>query len=380
MTQTPASKPRFFYLDNLRSFVVLLVVVMHSNVTYSGMGSWYYTEARTGDLGLVSKLLFGLYGSFTQAWFMGILFFLSGALAARSLARRTPGAFARERLFRLGAPLLLYMVVVHPLTVYAFYDHGRFLHSISFWRFYTGFVMEGHVLSATGPLWFAEALLIFSLAYAGWRFLRKLGAPAASSEAPRSARFALLALATGVAAFCIRQPWPTGTSVLNLQFCYFASYITLFILGVHGGERGWFERVADCQGRRWLIAGLIGIPAWLVIILSSGAAHIEGGWHWQAAVYGLWEAFVAISMAIGLVVFFRRYAAWDNRFTRLLSKNAFRIYMFHTPVLVGISVALAGWHVPMLLKHAVVAPLACAASLLVAILLRYVPGLEEITR
>jgi peptidoglycan/LPS O-acetylase OafA/YrhL len=34
-------RPRLASLDNLRSFVVALVVVMHANVTYSGMGMWY---------------------------------------------------------------------------------------------------------------------------------------------------------------------------------------------------------------------------------------------------------------------------------------------------------------------------------------------------
>ena len=86
-----ADKPqRFFYLDNLRSFVIFLVVLMHANVTYSGFGGWYYKETNSDSLDLVSKILFGLYGSFTQAWFMGILFFTAAFFAARSIAKRGP--------------------------------------------------------------------------------------------------------------------------------------------------------------------------------------------------------------------------------------------------------------------------------------------------
>ncbi|HUI72529.1 MAG TPA: hypothetical protein VL354_18560 [Spirochaetia bacterium] len=35
---------RLRYLDNLRSLVIFFVAVMHSDVTYSGVGGWYYTE------------------------------------------------------------------------------------------------------------------------------------------------------------------------------------------------------------------------------------------------------------------------------------------------------------------------------------------------
>jgi glucan biosynthesis protein C len=366
MPNTATSPSRMAYLDNLRGFVVLLVVVMHSNVTYSGLGSWYYTEGKVEQLDALSRALFALYGCFTQAWFMGILFFLSGYLAARALAKHSVGAFVRERLFRLGAPLLLYMLVVHPLTVYLFAGRGRFLHSITFAQFYGGFVREGHVLSATGPLWFAQALLLFCLLYAGFRNFRP--ATARTEAAPRGTTLLLLALATGAGAFLIRLAWPIGTSVLNLQFCFFASYLALFGLGIHAGERRWLEAIPEAASRRWLWAGLAGIPAWFVLIAATGALRgepprIEGGLHWQAAAYALWEGFVTIAMSIGLVGLFRRRFNMENRFTRLFSANCFRVYLFHTPVLVAISVALAAWQVPMLAKHAVVAPLAFARSL-----------------
>ena len=50
------------YIDNLRSFAVFLVVVMHSNVAYSGMGRWYYTEGIPESLDIFSRVVFGLYG------------------------------------------------------------------------------------------------------------------------------------------------------------------------------------------------------------------------------------------------------------------------------------------------------------------------------
>jgi peptidoglycan/LPS O-acetylase OafA/YrhL len=373
-------------LDNLRALVVALVVVMHSNVTYSGMGMWYYVEGDPRRLGQASRALFGLYGCFTQAWFMGLLFFLSGLLAVGALARRGPGAFTRERLFRLGAPLLVFMLVIHPLTVYFRYGHGLFLHSMGLGPFYAGYLRFGKVLSGTGPLWFVEALLLFCLAYALFRSAFPADAGRRAGVPPGAAVLVGLVLLIAAGAFLIRLVWPIGTAFLNLQFSFFSSYIALFILGVRAGEGRWLESLPAASVRRWLGAGLMGIPTFLVLMAAIGVKHgglalIGGGPHWQAAAFALWESFVAVAMTVGLVGWFRGHGARDNRFTRFCRANSFRVYMFHTPVLVGLAMALAAWHAPMLAKHAVVAPLAYFITLALAGWgLRRIPGLEPITR
>ena len=42
----PAPQPsRLLFIDNLRSVLIVLVLTMHAAVTYSGLGSWYYSQA-----------------------------------------------------------------------------------------------------------------------------------------------------------------------------------------------------------------------------------------------------------------------------------------------------------------------------------------------
>jgi hypothetical protein len=40
--ETPSTKERALYIDNLRLLVIVLVVSIHLAVTVSGFGSWYY--------------------------------------------------------------------------------------------------------------------------------------------------------------------------------------------------------------------------------------------------------------------------------------------------------------------------------------------------
>jgi glucans biosynthesis protein C len=375
---------RLSYLDNLRSLVIFLVVVMHSNVTYSGMGGWYYKEGNAGSLDFVSRALFGLYGSFTQAWFMGILFFLAAFFAARSLAKRGARGFLKERLFRLGLPLLIYMLVVEPLIGYFLIDYQGIRERYGFFEVLIGYLGSFRWLEGTGPLWFVEALLGFSAIYALYRTIRP--ASGAAAAAPTALTLALIIVAIGLAAFSIRLFQPIGTSVANLQLGFFASYIALFVLGIHAGERGWLPSLSEKTGLRWLgwTVGL-GVPLWAIMMVAGGATSgsflFNGGMNWQSFAYAFWEAGVAVGMSVGLIAFFRRFLNGENRITRLLAANSFGVYMFHAPILVAVSMALRFWQAPMMAKHLVVAPAAFALTLaLSALVLRRIPGLRSVLR
>ena len=39
---------RLFYIDNLRIFLISLVVFHHFAITYGASGDWYYNESETG--------------------------------------------------------------------------------------------------------------------------------------------------------------------------------------------------------------------------------------------------------------------------------------------------------------------------------------------
>lgn len=384
----PSSGGRSAYLDNLRSLVVFLVVVMHSNVTYSGIGGWYFKEGVEASLDLFSRIVFGFYGSFVQAWFMGVLFFTAAYFAARSLAKRGGASFVKERLVRLGVPVLLYVFVVHPIAAYVLLDHGG-SQGLAAGATYLRYLAELRWVGSTGPLWFAQALLAFCLAYAAYRSVRprrfRAGSGVATSHGPRTCTLAWIVLATGAAAFAIRLVFPIGSAVLNLQFSFFASYLALFLLGIDAGERGWLEAFLERRGMqlfRFTLA--VGIPAWIVLMIAggalTGAIPIEGGMRWQSFAYAFWEAFVAVGFSLGIAALFRKYFDRETKFTRVLSANAFGVYVFHAPLLIAVSLLLRSADAPMLAKHLVAAPTAFAVSLGFTALVRLVPPARRLLR
>jgi surface polysaccharide O-acyltransferase-like enzyme len=68
----------------------------------------------------------------------------------------------------------------------------------------------------------------------------------------------------------------------------------------------------------------------------------------------------------------------ENGFTRLLSQNSFGIYMFHSPILIAISLLLRSLHGAPLLKFAVVSALAVPASFAFSYAIRRVGFLRKV--
>jgi len=68
-----------------------------------------------------------------------------------------------------------------------------------------------------------------------------------------------------------------------------------------------------------------------------------GCWrYWLSMAYALWEPFLCMSMCIGLIYVFRRYANRQGRLASFLSRNAYTAYLIHEVVIIAIAYAVAG--------------------------------------
>jgi glucan biosynthesis protein C len=358
---------RLVYIDNLRSMVITFVVMIHVGVTYSGMGMWYYKENQNVDM--ASMVFFGVFLSFVQAFSMGLLFMFAGYFIPGTLERKGPGRFVKDRLFRLGVPVLVFMFLLHPLSV-AISSPG-----MDMVRYFTRGIRTLEFLSWSGPLWFALALLIFTLVYVlidllairGIRARRHGGSGGRASRTLAAAvrLFSIVLIITAVA-FALRTVFPLGTSVVNMQLGYFSSYMVMFVLGIVWYRSGFLDRIDARTGKRWLIASFaVGMPLWMLIMMLGGIPQvivlINGGLNWPAAAFALWESFFCVAVTVGLIGIFRARFSAGRPAARFLSQQAFGVYVFHAPILVAVAMSLRGALFHPLLKFAVVSILAVTA-------------------
>jgi glucans biosynthesis protein C len=382
---------RMFFVDQLRWLVIVMVVVVHTVVTYSGIGSWYYVEP--AKAGIAAQLVFTLYQSFSQAFFMGLLFLVAAAFVPAAYDRKGFGRFLRDRLFRLGVPTLLYMLVLDPVIALSMaLFRGQPVTLAGFGAAYAQHLVTLRFLGASGPLWFAFALLVFSALYAVVRgaadFIR--GPQAARNRAVRPAAKVTHGKAAAVIAviaagtFLVRVVQPIGTSVLNMQLCFFTQYVVLFLVGLWVGRADLLRTLPTHFGRTWLrLAFAAGVPVWFLLGALGGAftgsmGAFMGGWHWQSGGMALWESFFCVGICIGLVAVYRERMNARAKVTGFLADNAFGVYVFHAPILVTLSLALRQVAMAPLAKAGVVAVIALAASFLFAALVRSVPGLRRV--
>ena len=376
-------KTRLDFVDNLRWLMIVLVLSMHAAVTYSHLGSWYFME--DPKPGLLLTVLFATYQTFLQAFFMGLLFLIAGYFVPGAFDRKGMGLFVRDRAVRLGLPTLFYMLVIHPVTVYwllrDFTDPSR----PPLVRAYWPYLSSGRFLSGSGPMWFASALLVFSVAYGLVRALRGGAAQLEPQAAlPNHRQVIGLALSIGLCTFLVRVIQPMGTSVLNMQLCYFSQYIVLFMVGIYAGRREWLQRIPYHFGMRWFILALtLGSAAWVGIVLgvlkNRSEAKLSGGWGWQSAALSCWESFFCVGICLGLIVLFREKFNHQSSFTRWLSDNSFSVYLFHAPILIAITLAMRGWEVSKPVKFLCATAIAATVSFLASSLVfRRIPGLKRI--
>ena len=106
---------RLLFIDNLRVLLICGVVVEHLAVTYGGVGSWYYHDPATT---LLTAILLTILTGIGIATGMGSFFLIAGYFTPGSYDRKGAASFLRDRLVRLGIPLLLYDLLLDPLVVY----------------------------------------------------------------------------------------------------------------------------------------------------------------------------------------------------------------------------------------------------------------------
>jgi glucan biosynthesis protein C len=374
---------RLPWVDNLRTSVIVLVVNLHACVTYSHVGDWYYMSDHEPTL--AGKMPFLLWELLLQSFFMGLLFFLAGYFAHGSLARRGPGSFVRERLFRLGLPTLLYMLVIHPFILLGLNPwHAAFGPAPAF---YLRYIRTGRFLSGSGPLWFAFALLIFCVILALWRALHPIANRAGDSSArppPSGGGLLLFAVVTGLVTFAVRLVQPIGTNVLNMQLCYFPQYLAFFAAGTVAARRGWFLALAESpEARRvgWmaLVGGPIALGALLFGVVKSGNFDfIKGGWHGQALGLAMWEQFSGVGLSVGLLALFLKRMNRDGAVLRWMSDRAFGVYVLHPPVLVGLAMVYGSLPPHPMLLAALLTVTGLAVSFALSDLARRIPGLRAI--
>jgi len=366
--------PRLLFADNLRSSIIILVLLHHIGVIYSGMGFFYYSEPH-------NTLLLSLFAGLNQAWFMGALFLLSGYFSPGSCDRKGMRSFLKDRLIRLGIPLIFYFFVLNPIAAIGiFWMPSSVTHITSplTWQDYPQ-------LLGQGPLWFVAMLLVFDFGYVGWRWFFRNRTFQSNSKTPSYLAIGIFILALALVSYLIRIPLPINTTVFGFpDLAYLPQYLSFFCIGIVAFRGNWLQTIPSSMGKWGIVATIVVTFTLLPVALIGGRAGsslpLFGSGHWQSGVYALWDSTFAVGFFLALITFFRRFLDCQGKLAKLLSQHSFTVYIIHPPIVVWLAIALRGVNLEnlILLKFALLAVIAVPACFTVACLIKKIPHISRV--
>lgn len=380
-TQRPTA--RLLFIDNWRSVLILLVILNHLALIYGAGASIHNIELPTADDLLSSRILMGFI-LFSQSWFMGAFFLISGHFTPGSFDRKGLRAFLKVRLVRLGIPLVAFILVVNPISLIGYCRLPMSLTGITnllCWREYPK-------LMGKGPLWFLAMLLIFDFGYAAWRVATRRQPMQPAIAEPGYLAIGIFIIVLALTSYLARIVFPLDKSLAGFPtptFGYLPQYLSFFILGTVASRGNWFRTLSIKKGKIGLGMALAATVLLLPIALTgfspklaAATRNVAGRGHWQSAVYAFWDSTFSVGMCLGLITLFRRYLNRMGKFAGFLSRNCFAVYIFNMPVIVFGAVLLQPVRIQQLHKFLLAAVIGVPLCFGIAFLVRKIPLVSRI--
>jgi len=108
-------------VDNLRSFITVLVVAHHSSLAYATFGFFNKEAYITSTHPIVDQARWkglDIFIDFNDIFFMSLMFLISGIFVMQSIQHKLVKAFVRDRFFRLFIPFMLGVTILMLLAYY----------------------------------------------------------------------------------------------------------------------------------------------------------------------------------------------------------------------------------------------------------------------
>ncbi len=347
------SARRLYFMDNLRVFLTVLIVLQHASFAYAPGSWWYFVDDK-------QQPLLAAFFIVNRSFRMSLFFVIAGYFMPYVFDRKGAAQYLKDRFRRLGLPILLFLFLIFPPLMYAYYLNFRGYSEISFlsyyWHVYWGIGWH-HPADWSGPnwpdrqlghLWFVEMLLVYAVVYALWRcFRQKLGLRL-RGRLPRPNLLALLPVLVGVAAssYWVRlsspiYEWHGYFGVFQQQPADLPRDLACFTFGVLAYRNNWLMSLPKRIGYGWLALGVAGALIFVVSDLSGHSFFSAGGRDFDAVLYPIWETLTCFGLCIGLPTLFREHFDFQTPFLKTLSLASYGVYLFHLPMVVALQYALA---------------------------------------
>lgn len=145
---------RKYYLDNMRWFIILLVLVFHVISIFSSCkGLMSFNEPGIPALDSIGYMIY--------PWFMSCMFAAAGVSAKYALKKRNSKEFVKERVRKLLIPFISYIILIGPFAADLSFKVNNLDKQLS--KLPAFVIVLIKIVSGMGPSWFLLQLFFISL-------------------------------------------------------------------------------------------------------------------------------------------------------------------------------------------------------------------------
>ena len=251
-------------LSALRVCVILLVLVHHSILAYCRLGHFdpqHYLWSSAPIVDPQRWIGFDVIEDFNDAYFMSLMFLISGLFVLPSLHCKGALAYATGRCLRLGVPFVVCVTIIMPIAYYPSYRQTG--HAISFGAFWLD-VFRRYGWPG-GPAWFIWLLLALDLFFTAltqvWPTLQTRLTALPNQIVSRPGTSLAVITAMAMAAF-LPADWLFGPSPwfrwgpFAVQKSRVMLYALFFAVGVAAGSAGSHHQLLAPDGpvgQHWVL-------------------------------------------------------------------------------------------------------------------------------
>ncbi len=344
-TQNSSAADRIYWLDNLRTFAVFLVIVLHAGLVYesSGVGAsfWIVDDPSTNDLSGLLNLIIDIIA-------MPTIFFISGFLVPSSVRRKNGWEFLKSKFRRLVIPWGIAVFTLIPIYKVIFL-YSRNLpqeHWTTYFHWTNG-------IWGQNWLWFLPVLFLFNLLYLFLSRLR-MKMPDIALKPAIGIAFLIGLLYSFIIDVLGWQGW-TKTIFIDFQNERLLLYFLTFLIGASCYRLKTFN--SEQRNRKlyvWVNCTLW-VPTCLYFFLVIHFLISPGVYLVSGIIDLLMLRFTFLVTLVGslylLVDTFRRHFNKQGGIGRELSHNSYSVYIIHVIVMGGIALIMLDTAIPSLVKH-----------------------------
>jgi hypothetical protein len=349
---------RIYWLDNLRTFMIFLVILLHAAVVYEkySMGAtwWIICEPSKSDL---PGILFIILNIFVIA----TIFFISGFLTPLSLQNKNGWAFLKSKFKRLIIPWIIAVLTLIPVYKIIFL-YSRNLPQES-WTSY----FHWNSIWSQNWLWFLPVLFLFDILYL---CLSRLHINTSHITFKRGvlAAFGVCVIYSFFMDFFNLHGW-TKTILIDFQNERILIYFVIFLFGALCYKLNIFE--SEWKNKKLDIilhcTGWIPINLYIFLLIYS---LVKPDDYLISKIADMLMLRLNFVLSLGYLLYvmittFKKYLNRPGKIWNELNRNSYYVYIIHVIVMGVIALTMLNTAIPSLLKYLVLTVTTFSASNLI---------------